>query len=173
MVGEAKAARYKRTATRKAGNIPHRGLQVRKAVLTISVSAYGARNCRCLVLVGAGQTELAGLSRRPASHKVPKEHFWWKRSPYQQCSGCMQGRIGYVPDDRKMKESSSLSVQENICIPSYPKASNQLGRYEKQQKQTAQLYYNKLHVKSSGLGQKLFSERRKRNQQRNDLLLAS
>lgn len=134
---------------------------MRKAVLTISVSAYGAEKLPwCLVWWVPVRQNFAGLSS--ATCLTQREHFFLMEKKFISTmfrNACREG-IGYVSDDRKNEGIIPLlSVQENICIPSYPgKLSNQLGFIKKKTaKQTAQLYYNKLHVKSSGLGQKIGS----------------
>lgn len=161
MVGEGKAARYIKRATRKGGEIFRiEGLSAEGSLNNIRLSIRRGEIAVVFGLVGAGQTELCRVIFGDLPHTKGTLILDGKEVHINNVQDACREGIGYVSDDRKNEGIIPLlSVQENICIPSYPgKLSNQLGFIKKKTaKQTAQLYYNKLHVKSSGLGQKIGS----------------
>lgn len=161
MVGEGKAARYVKRETKKGGEIFRiEGLTAQGSLENINLSIRRGEIAVVFGLIGAGQTELCKVIFGDLPHTDGKMWLDGKEIHINSIKDACREGIGYVSDDRKNEGIIPLlSVQENICISSYPgKLSNKLGIIkEKAAKQTARLYCGRLHVKSSGLGQRIGS----------------
>lgn len=135
-------------------------LSVDQELHDISLSIHKGEMAVVFGLVGAGQTQLC----RAIFGDLPfREGELWLQGKKLKIRGirdaCRNG-IGYVSDDRKQEGIIPLlSVGENICMPSYPgKLSNRFGIIREQEaRRLAEHYYNKLHVKSAGIQQKIGS----------------
>lgn len=161
MVGQEKDAKFiKQELTRGEELFRIEGLAAEGKLKGIDLSVHRGEQVVIFGLVGAGQTELC----RAIFGDLPfdKGSLWLQGKPLKIKNirdACRQG-IGYVSDDRKSEGIIPLlSVQENICLPSYPgKLSNRFGFIKgKQARQLAQKYYEKLHVRSAGMGQNIGS----------------
>jgi ABC-type sugar transport system ATPase subunit len=107
-------------------------------------------------LFGAGQNELCRAIFGDLPLKSGEMYMKGKKLRIKSVEDACKNHIGYVPDDRKNAGIIPLlSVQENICLPSYPGLlSSALGiiKLEKAQK-VAQQFFDKLHIKCKGLSQ--------------------
>ena len=161
MVGEGKASKYVKKEAQKGEEIFRiENLNVNGLLKQINLSIRRGEIAVIFGLVGAGQTELCRAIFGDLPYMDGKMWLDGKEIRVRNIQEACREGIGYVSDDRKNEGIIPLlSIQENICLASYPgKLSGRLGILKrKAAKQTAQIYYDKLHVKSSGLGQKMGS----------------
>lgn len=161
MVGENKATKYEKRNVEKGEELFRvEGLTVEGALDHIDLSIRKGELAVVFGLVGAGQTELCRAIFGDIPYSSGKMWLKGKEINIRSIQDACKEGIGYVSDDRK-KEGiiPLLSVQENICLPSYPgKLSNkqQVIKFGEARK-LAQTYYDMLHVKSAGLGQNIGS----------------
>ena len=161
MVGEGKAAKYVKKEMQKGKEIFRiEGLGVKETLKDISLSIRSGEMAVIFGLVGAGQTELCRAIFGDLPYTEGKMWLGGKEIHIRNIQDACREGIGYVSDDRKNEGIIPLlSIQENICLASYPgKLSGSLGIIKRTAaKQTAQTFYDKLHIKSAGLGQKIGS----------------
>lgn len=107
MVGEGKAARYIKRATRKGGEIFRiEGLSAEGSLNNIRLSIRRGEIAVVFGLVGAGQTELCRVIFGDLPHTKGTLLLDGKEVHINNVQDACREGIGYVSDDRKMKESS-------------------------------------------------------------------
>lgn len=161
MVGENKATKYVKNEAKKGGEIfSVQNLSIEGVLKDINMTINRGELAVIFGLVGAGQTELCRSLFGDLPYESGTIELDGKELKIRSIQDACKEGIGYVSDDRK-KEGiiPLLSIQENICLPSYPgKLSNKFGFLkQKSAKKETQVYYDKLHVKSAGLTQKIGS----------------
>ncbi|MFR5601335.1 MAG: sugar ABC transporter ATP-binding protein [Lachnospiraceae bacterium] len=161
MVGQNKNARYVKKSMEKGGEIFRiQDLVLKENGNKLNLTIHQGELVVVFGLVGAGQTELCRAIFGDLPYADGEMWLDGKQIVVKSIQDACREGIGYVSDDRKNEGLIPLlSVQENICLPSYPgKLSNSLGIIrDGKAKQLAQKYYEKLLVKSAGLEQKIGS----------------
>lgn len=161
MVGQNKSAKFEKKELPRGEELFRvEDLAVEGCLKDISLTIHRGELVVIFGLVGAGQTELCRAIFGDLAYDKGSVWLQGQQVKINTIRDACRAGIGYVSDDRKSEGIIPLmSVQENICIPSYPgKLSNGLGIIkDKQAKELAQQYYDKLRVKSAGLGQKIGS----------------
>lgn len=161
MIGENKATKYVKKETEKGRELFRvEGLSVKGSLEHIDLCVHQGELSVVFGLVGAGQTELCRALFGDLPMESGKVFLDGKQIYIQSIQDASRAGIGYVSDDRK-KEGiiPLLSIQENICLPSYlRKLSNAIGVIKQTEaRKTAQVYFEKLHIKSDGLTQAIGS----------------
>lgn len=161
MVGDSKAAKYEKRNVEKGEELFRiEGLTVDGILDHIDLSIHKGELAVVFGLVGAGQTELCRAIFGDLPYSSGK--MWLQGEEIHVCNiqdACKCG-IGYVSDDRKKEGIIPLmSVQENICISSYPDKLSNRWNFIKfgEARKLARMYYDMLHIKSAGLGQHMDS----------------
>ena len=161
MIGTDKATKYVKKNEKKGEELFRvEGLTVDGALENVDLSVHRGELAVIFGLVGSGQTELCRAIFGDLPHNSGKIWIHGKEIAIKNIRDACRAGIGYVSDDRKNEGIIPLlSVQENICISSYPgKLSNKLGILNaKEAKKVSGVFYDKLRIKSAGLSQKIGS----------------
>jgi len=161
MVGEEKNAQFiKKKMSIGEELFKIEGLNAAPVLKNIDLKIHRGEIVVVFGVVGAGQTELCRAIF--GAMEIDEGSLWLhgKKINVKNIEEACKMGIGYVSDDRKSEGIVPLlSVQENICMPAYPgKLSNRAGFIKrKMAKDVAQVYYDKLQVKSAGMGQQIGS----------------
>lgn len=161
MVGEEKSARFVKQEIPIGDEIfSIEGLCAQNVLQDISLTVRKGELAVIFGLVGAGQTELCRAIFGDLPYEQGTMKLEGKMIQVKDIRDACRKGIGYVSDDRKTEGIIPLlSVQENICLPAYPgKLSGPLGFIKRKDAfRTAKQYYDKLRVKSAGMGQQIGS----------------
>jgi len=136
------------------------GLTAAQKLKNINLKIHRGEIVVIFGVVGAGQTELCRAIFGDISFEEGSLWLHGQRINIKNIEEACKMGIGYVSDDRKSEGIIPLlSVWENICIPAYPrKLSNKFGFINnKFVRQVSKKYYDKLQIKSAGMGQKIGS----------------
>lgn len=105
-------------------------------------------------LVGAGRTELAEMIFGVKPKTSGKFIFNGKEINPKSPKEAINAGIGLVHEDRKTKGALlTLSIQENINMPIYPRISKGTVIDRKVEKETAEKYREEISIKTPNLGQ--------------------
>ncbi len=107
-----------------------------------------------LVPVGAGRTEMAELMFGMKPKTSGKFLYKGKEINPKSPKEAIDVGIGLVPEDRKAKGALlTLSIQENINMPIYPRISKATVINEKTEREIAQKYKEEISIKTPNLTQ--------------------
>lgn len=161
MIGENKAAKYVKHEIAKGEELFRiEGLNAQNALSDINLTVRKGELAVIFGLIGAGQTELCRTIFGDLPYDSGKMWLAGEEIQIKSIQDACKAGIGYVSDDRKLEGIVPLlSIQENICLPSYPgKLSSKTGMiHYSEAKRVAQIYFDKLRVKSDGLKQQIGS----------------
>lgn len=105
-------------------------------------------------LVGAGRTEMAELMFGMKPKTSGKFLYKGKEINPKSPKEAIDVGIGLVPEDRKAKGALlTLSIQENINMPIYPRISKATVINEKTEREIAQKYKEEISIKTPNLTQ--------------------